>query len=172
MNFERLKAVVLQGIEVAKLNRAVIRDLAGDRNAFGPAILIVVIGGFLSALGHMRAAGFILYPVLSLVMFFLNVAVLHAMAASVFKGNGRFNQLVQVLGAAYVLTWVALLPFLGAILALLASLWLLVIDVITVEEVYGLDRMKALVSVVIPILAMLLFMLLFGGILGPSWGTF
>jgi len=171
MTFDRFKAFVLQGIEVAKLNRSVIRDLADDRDAFGPAILVVAIGGLLSALGHINSAGIFLYPVLTLFMFFLNVALLHAMASLMFKGHGRFNQLVQVLGAACVLTWVAVVPALGGILALLASLWLLVIDVITVEELYGLDRMKALMSVVIPIIAVLLFMVLFGGIWGPRWGT-
>ncbi|MBI4773514.1 MAG: YIP1 family protein [Deltaproteobacteria bacterium] len=171
MSFDTLKAFLMQGIEVAKLNRAVMRDLAGDRDALKPAILVVAIGGLLSALGPIDPVGIFLYPILTLVMFFLNVVLLHAMASFMFKGYGRFNQLVQVLGAAYVLTWVAVLPFLGGILALIASLWLLVIDVITVEEVYGLDRRKALMSVVIPIIAVLLFMVLFGGLWGPRWGA-
>ncbi len=169
MSFESLKAFVLQGIAAAGLNRAVMRGLAADHGLQGAALLVVAIGGALSAVGHMNPMGVLYYPFVSLLLFLLNVAALHLMAGVFFKGKGTYNGLMIVLGAASVVNWVAVIPLLGSILGFAASLWFLVVGVAAVEELYRLDRMRAVLSVIVPIIAVSFLLVLFGLAGVPIW---
>ena len=104
-----------------------------------------------------------------MLLFLLNVAALHLMAGVFFKGKGTYNGLMIVLGAASVVNWVAVIPFLGSILGFAASLWFLVVGVAAVEELYRLDRMRAVLSVIVPIIAVSLLLVLFGLAGVPIW---
>ncbi len=162
MQLEWFKAVVGKGLQVIRLDRVAMRDLASEPRVLRYALVVVAIGGLASALGHMQAALLLFYPFLALLVFFVNVAILHVMAGAVFRGTGRLIQLMQVLGAASVINWIGIVPGIGYVLGFAASLWFLVVSVVVLEEVYRLDRGKAVLSVILPFLIVSMMAVLFG----------
>jgi hypothetical protein len=138
---------VKSGIEIVKLNRAIYRKVAETPEAFSQALIIAALVGIASWLSPPSFAihGIILGPLWALIGLFVGSAILH-FVATLFGGKGQYMPLLRVLGIGRVLGWVRLIPVIGAIV----DLWSLVIAVVALEELYGLDRTKAILTVIIP----------------------
>lgn len=148
-----------KGWEIVKLKGEAIDELAHDEKAFGPAVGIIAISGACWAIGALQPLGIIYMPILRLIGFFIFTGIVHLVAGILFGGKGEFKQFFSPIGCAAFITWVAIIPLAGPFFfGWLAGLWLLVPSVLTVERVYGLDRGKAVVSVLAPvILALIVF---------------
>ena len=59
--------------------------------------------------------------------------------------TGSYVSLLRVLWLASVVTWLAVIPVVGAIVA---GIWFLLIMLVTFENIDGLERLQALVLVV------------------------
>ncbi|MBD3235075.1 MAG: hypothetical protein GF330_00025 [Candidatus Eisenbacteria bacterium] len=153
---------IKRGIEIVKLNRETVRQVAADAEAFAPALLITALVGIAMWISPPSFAihGIVTLPLLALVGLFLGSAILHFIA-HLLGGHGDYMALLRVLGTGRVLGWVRLIPILGP----LADLWTLVIAVVALEELYGLDRGKAVLTVAIPV-AVLVVLGLIGLIFG------
>ena len=161
---------IKQGIEIIKLNREAYRRVATDPEAFTQALIITVIAGIASWLCPLGFTpwGIILDPLRALLGLFIGAALLH-FVATVLGGNGDYMALVRVLGVGRVLGWVLIIPVLGWI----ANLWGLVIAVLAVEEIYGLDRSKAILSVILPFVILIGLGLILAVLIGfASLGAF
>jgi len=143
---------IKKGIETAQLKRDATQMLAGDREALGPALGILAIGGACAAIGALSLLGIIWMPIVRIIGAFIVVAIMHFVATS-FLGakSGSFSGLFVPLACASVISWIAIIPLIGPVLAFLAGLWLLVVSVIIVEHVYQLDRAKAIIVVAVPV---------------------
>lgn len=143
---------VKKGIEVAQLKKDVVQMLAADKDAFGPALGILAIGGVCGAIGALSLWGIIVMPIARVVGMFIVVAIMHFVATS-FMGakGGQFSGLFVPLSCASVITWVGIIPFIGPVLVFLAGLWLLAVAVIVIEHVYQIDRTKAIIVVAVPV---------------------
>jgi hypothetical protein len=143
---------IKKGIEVAQLKKEAVQILAADKEAFGPALGILAIGGVCGAIGALSLWGIILMPILRVAGMFIVVAIMHFVATS-FMGakGGQFSGLFVPLSCASVLTWIGIIPFIGPVLMFLVGLWLLVVAVIVVEHVYQIDRTKAIIVVAVPV---------------------
>jgi hypothetical protein len=155
------------GWEVAKLNAEMIQKLAADREAIGPAIGILAIGGVAAGIGSFSLAGMFLLPIVRIIGAFVFVAIIHFVATAFFDGKGQFTSLAIPVFCASVIGWITIIPFVGPfILGPLTGLWLLVVMVICVEHVYGIERPKAIAVVAIPFVVFLVigafFLLLTG----------
>lgn len=135
------------GVEVVRLKRSAYRDVAADPLALAPSLVITALAGIALWLAppHYPLLGVLTYPLISLVLLLIAVTVLH-FVATLLGGRGHYLTLLRVFGVGRVLGWVQIVPFLGS----LAQLWSLVISVVAMEELYGLDRSKAVLSVLIP----------------------
>jgi hypothetical protein len=144
------------GVEVVRLKRSAYRDVAADPLALAPSLMITALAGVALWLAppHYPILGILTYPLLSLALLILAVTVLH-FVATLLGGRGHFLTLLRVFGVGRVLGWVQIVPFLGSI----AQLWSLVISVVAMEELYGLDRSKAVISVLIPAVGLFAFSL-------------
>lgn len=147
-----------KGIEIAQLKKDAIQIVAGDKEALGPALGILAIGGVCAAIGALSLLGLIVMPIAMVVGMFIVVAIMHFVATS-FMGakGGQFSALFAPLSCATIITWIGIIciiPFLGRLLAFIAGLWLLVICVIIVETVYQIDRAKAIIVVAVPVVAL------------------
>jgi len=142
-----------KALEVIKLNKEVIDELANDEKAMGPAIAIVAISGACWAIGTWSAIGIILMPIFRLIGFFIFFAITHFVATTFLGGAGEFKKLLVPCGFATMVTWVAIFPFppLAIFFGVLAGLWALVPCVLSVERIYGLDRGKAIIAVAVPL---------------------
>jgi len=147
------REAVRKGIEIVKLNRATIREVAERPEAFSPALMITIVAGLALWLYplHLALHGIITGPLLALALLFLSGAVLHFVAI-LLNGRGEYLTLLRTWGLARVLGWVWAIPFVGALL----DLWSFVVAVVVLEELYGLHRTQAILAVVVPAMALLL----------------
>jgi len=141
-----------RGVEIAQLKKDAIQLVAGDKEALGPALGILAIGGVCAAIGALSLWGIIVMPIVRVIGMFIVVAIMHFVATS-FMGakGGQFSALFAPLSCATIITWIGIIPFVGPVLAFIAGLWLLVVGVIVVETVYQIDRTKAIIVVAVPV---------------------
>lgn len=148
---------IKKGWEVAQLKTDVVKELAADESGIGPAIGILAIGGLCSGIGSLSPIGLIASPIFQVIGGFIIVAIMHFVATTFFGGKGKLTGLAVPLFCASLITWVAIIPIIGpTFLAFLAGLWMLAVSVICVENVYGLDRGKAIAVVAIPVVLSLI----------------
>jgi len=148
---------VRHGIEVIKLNRAAYREVAADPLAFTPALLITALAGVAMWLAppHYPILGIVTGPLISLLGLFVAVAILH-FVATLMGGRGEYMVLLRVFGVGRMLGWVQIVPIVSGVV----QLWSLVMAVVAVEELYGLDRNKSILTVLIPAAGLLLLSLI------------
>jgi len=158
-----------KGWEVVKLNGEAIRELAEDEKAFGPAVGIVAISGVCWAIGALQPLGIIYGPILRLIGFFLFTGIVHFVATTFLGGSGEFRWFFAPIGCATLITWISIIPLLGVPLGVLAGLWVLVPSVLTLEKLYGLDRGKAIIAVITPIVIFLILAAIFAVIGFSMW---
>lgn len=149
---------IKKGWEVAQLKTETIRELAADEGAIGPAIGILAIGGVCAGIGSINVVGLFVLPFVRVIGAFIFVAVAHFAATTFFGGKGRLTAFAIPVFCASLITWVAIVPLIGpTFLGFLAGLWMLVVMVVTLENVYeGVDRGKAIASVAIPLVIFLI----------------
>ncbi len=157
-----------KGWEAAQLKMEAIESLATDEKAFVPAIGILAIGGLAMAIGTLNPRGIILFPIIFVVGAFVALGLMHLAATLIFGAKGDFKSLVNVIGCASIIRWVAVVPLLGPALMVLSGLWLLVVGVLTVEKGYELDRGKSVVVVAVPVVLALILGALFSAVAGFS----
>ncbi|MCK4412699.1 MAG: hypothetical protein KAY32_04060 [Candidatus Eisenbacteria sp.] len=149
---------VREGIEIVKLDRAAIRRVALEPRALSPALMITALVGIAIWLcpPHFSVHGIITGPLCALAYLIIGGAIIHIVALF-FGGRGEIAVFLRVWGVSRVLGWLRIIPVIGVI----ADLWSLVIAVVILEELYGLDRTKAILTVVLPIGLLFLVMLIF-----------
>jgi hypothetical protein len=142
---------IKKGIEVAQLKKDAVQLLAADKEALGPALGILAIGGVCGAIGALSLWGIIVMPIARVIGMFIVVAIMHFVATSFMGAKaGQFSGLFVPLSCASVITWIGIIPFVGPVLVFLAGLWLLAVAVIVVENTYQIDRTKAIIVVAVP----------------------
>ncbi len=146
---------VKQGIEIVKLNRGAMRLVAADPEAFSQGLIITAIVGLAAWLEPTTFTpwGIIGHPLLALFWLFVSTAVFHFVAI-LFGAHGDYMSLLRVFGVGRVLGWIVVVPWIGR---LVFGVWTLVIAVVALEELYGLDRTKAVICVLLPT-AVLIFL--------------
>jgi hypothetical protein len=142
---------IKRGWEVVQLKAGAVKDLSADDHAIGPAIGIVAIGGVCAGIGSFSFAGVVVMPFVFVISGFIFVAVMHFVATTFFGGEGKLLSLMVPVFCGALVTWVGVVPLLGPLFLILAFLWLLVVMVVCVENVYGIDRGKAIGVVAIPV---------------------
>ena len=154
------------GWEVVQLKTEAIKSLAADEKGIGPAIGILAIGGLCAGIGSFTPGLFFALPFLYVIGGFIVVAIMHFVATTFFGGEGKLMSLVVPAFCGSLVTFVAIVPFIGPLfLVHLAFLWLLVVLVICVESVYGIDRGKAVVVVAVPAVLTFIVVLTLGAVL-------
>jgi hypothetical protein len=152
----RFADAIRRGVEIVKLDRAAYREIALDPNAFTPALGIAALVGVAAWLSpfSFHPGWIIAGPLLALVELFIGAAVFHFLAI-LLGGQGEYLTLVRVWGLGWVVGWAHIVPILGSVIAL----WRLVVAAVAIEEIYGLDRTRALLAVLIPVAAVSLIAL-------------
>ncbi len=139
---------IKKGIEIAKLNRETCREVASNPEAFTQGLIITVLAGVAMWLSPASFTpwGILRYPLFAVLGLFIGGGILHFIAI-LLGGQGDYMALIRVLGVGRVVGWIRIIPWLGTVVDLV---WSLVIAVVVMEELYGLDRFKAVLCVLIP----------------------
>ncbi len=162
----------LQGIVTFKA--PVYREVAHDANALQPAAIIVVVAtlviGILNGLtsSPLGPVGGIALSILGALVFWLLGSWLAAFVASrLFQGQTNAMEMLRVLGHAYVLQLPVIIPFIGAIIALVLSV---IANVLAIREAAGLDTQKAVLTAVIVNIILFVISTILGGGVGILLG--
>ncbi len=143
---------IKKGWEAAQLKTDVVKELAADEGGIGPAIGILAISGLCAGIGSLNPMGLLAFPFVRVIGGFIAVAIMHFVATTFFGGKGKLTSLAVPVFCASIITWVSVVPIIGpTFLAFLAGLWMLAVMVICVENVYGIERAKAIGVVAIPV---------------------
>ncbi|MBN2457528.1 YIP1 family protein [Candidatus Woesearchaeota archaeon] len=151
------KEYVMQGIDILKLDSKAINKAAKDPDATKMALLFIAIAGVASAIGAWNFVGIIFVPIITVIMAFVSVGVLHLLA-KLFGGSGSYMELFRPLGIAEIIMWITVIPFIGPILGSIVGIWFMVAAVVIIREVHKLSTGKAIMVVLIPVIVVMLLL--------------
>ena len=156
-----------KAVEVVKLDRAAMTEVAQNSNAMRFGLAVTAIGGALAVLTHTDFTGLAVAALYSVVALFLFAALVHLMAGYS-KGREQFMGFVRIIALSGIIDWAALIPMAG----LFATMWSVVIAIVAAQGVYHLPRGKATLYVLLSASALWLITLtLFAGLLGYLYQT-
>ena len=137
------------GVEIIKLNRSIYRYVSSVPEAFSQAIIITALAGVAAWLtpNSFSFFGLIFKPIGAIIMLFISTAIIHFIA-NLMGHTGDFMGLLRVLGIGRLIGWVAIIPFLGGFVS---WVWGFVIAVVALEELYGMDRSRAIICMLVPL---------------------
>ncbi len=152
---------VKQAVQIVQLKSEEIDRAKDDEDAFTMGLVIIALAGVGAAIGTMAPFLVIIMPIFYVIGAFIVAGIFHLIATMAFKGEGEFLDFFRPFSLAFVLQWVNVIWVLNMVLAPLAGIWLCVVAAITIERVYGLDRMKAVLTVVIPVAVLMVLGFMF-----------
>jgi hypothetical protein len=122
-----------------------------------PLIFLAVclgISAFLSAIIWGTVAGFFYFLIFGLIMSFIGAAILYFIAQQFFEGKGTYEgtyRVVAYAGVVSLVSWLAVIPVLGGLIAFLAFLYGFYLQFIGMEKVHKITQGQAIVTVLIAI---------------------
>lgn len=150
-----------EAIRIARLDDHAIVRMSKDRTALLCGACVLAAGGLLGYISELlfsrRTAengpdtfdvilGAPFVVIVTLLASAINIAVIHGLAKLVFGATGSYVSLVRVLWLGSIVTWLAIIPAIGGIVA---GVWSLLILLVTFENVDGVERLQALMLVVV-----------------------
>ncbi|MCD6137722.1 MAG: hypothetical protein J7J91_03920 [Deltaproteobacteria bacterium] len=156
---------VRKAVEVVKLNRAVMAEVAADMNVIRFGLAVTAIGGAVAVLPYTNIRGIIVAAVYSIAALFLFAGFVHVMAGYS-GGKQEFMGFVRVIALSGIIDWVAVVPVIG----LFATTWSVVIAVVAARQIYDLRRGRAAFVVILATLVMwAITAMIFSGSLGSLY---
>ena len=167
-------------IRAAKLEVAFYNEAEADTSLNQEALMVVIlvsiaagIGSFLSGLflGDIGNAilGLVLSAVMGVVGYYIWAYITYFVGTNLFKGTADVGELLRTLGYASgpkLLSILAFIPCVGALLSLVGAIWSLVAGVVAVREALDFDTTKAVITVIIGWVIILLITLAIGLVVG------
>ena len=142
---------------VLKLDANTFEEIEADQSATTQAAIIVAIVALASGLGVAIGSdsfigGFLGTIVWAFVGWVIWAAITYYIGTSLFNGQADMGEMLRVLGFAQiprVLTILSFINCLGPLVALVAGIWSLVAGVIAVRQGLDIDTGKAIITVII-----------------------
>ena len=128
-----------KAIEIVRLNRQTMAQVAKDPNAIRFGIAVTAAGGALAFLPGGTLAGALVGAVYSIFVLFFFSGFVHLLCGYS-KGKEEFIGFVRIIGLSGIIDWMVILPF----TALVITVWSVVISVVAAQNVYQLTRGKAI----------------------------
>ncbi len=167
-------------IRAAMLDVNFYEEVEADQSLTTEAITVVVIVSIISGLGgaltnllrgHPGAMimGLIGGIIMALVGYFVWAFVVYIVGVNLFHGTADYGELLRTIGYAYspnVLGFFTFIPILGWLIALAGSIWALVAGVIAVRQALDFDTNKAILTVIIGWIVMVVVVGIIAAIFG------
>jgi hypothetical protein len=154
-----------KAVEVVKLDKAAMAQVAQDSNSIRFGIGVTAIGGVLAVLPDSNLIGIAVAAIYSVIAIFVFAGFVH-LIAGYSMGKEQFLGLVRIIALSGIIDWAALIPLAG----LFAAIWSIVVAVVATRQVYHLARGKAILSVLVSVCALwLITATLFAGPMGSLY---
>lgn len=159
----------MQGAALLKID--VYEEVEHDTTATPQAAGVVGIVAVASAIGalNMGLGGLFSNLIGAYVAWLAFSAVTFLIGDKLFKGTATWGELLRTLGFAQapgVLLIFAIIPFLGALVALVVWIWLLVAGIVAIRQALDFDTGKAILTAVLGWFSMILVKALLGLVFG------
>ncbi len=167
-------------LRIIQLDAKVFREIEGDANATGEAVIIVVVASLLSAIGAGiagRSFGSFFWDLLMGVLlgWVLWAIISYFVGTSLFDGKSSVEGMLRVLGyarAPALLGFFRFIPCVGWIFVLLGWLLSLIAGVLAIREAMEFDTGKAIITVLIGWAVALLLAILLSPLIGIGYLAF
>jgi hypothetical protein len=158
-------------IGAAMLNVAIYEEVEHDESATGQAAVVVVLAAIASAIGSAgEGVGAALAGLLSALFgWLLWAGVTYFVGTKLFGGIATWGELLRTLGFAQaprLLLVAAIVPILGVLVALVVAIWSIVAAVIAVRQALDVDTAKAIFTILVSLVVVILIMIPIGIIFG------
>jgi hypothetical protein len=172
-------------IRAAMLDVNFYEEVEADQTLTTEAITVVVIVSIISGLGGALLNLFRGHPgamimgligglIMALVGYFVWSFVVYIVGVNLFHGTADYGELLRTIGYAYspnVLGFFTFIPVLGWLIAFVGSIWALVAGVIAVRQALDFDTTKAILTVLIGWVVMVIVVALIAGVFGLGAGV-
>lgn len=173
-------AMINRVIRAAKLDVNFYNEAEADTSLNQEALIVVIlvsiaggIGAFLGGVigGNIGFAflGLILAVVIGIVNYYIWAYVTYFVGTNLFGGTANPGELLRVLGYASgprVLSILSFIPCVGALVALAGGIWSLVAGVIAIREALDFDTSKAVITVIIGWIIIMVITFVISAVLG------
>jgi hypothetical protein len=139
-----------KAIEIVKLNKLTMAEVAADPSAIRFGIAVTAIGGALAFIPGQSLVGVLVGALFSIVVLFFFGGFVHLLCGYS-KGKQEFLGFVRIVGLSGIIDWMIILPFTGLVL----TVWSVVVSIVAAQKVYHLSGRKA--TFVVFISAMILW---------------
>lgn len=154
---ERFLHRIRRGVDMLRFDGSAIDELAADGGAFLQALAVVALAGTAAAAGAGRhLGGIVSFAIANTLMAMLNALVLHLLATMAFEGRGTYRRFFRAFGHSYLLVWILGVPVIEAFFRWPVRIWQVAVIAYVVERVYGLERLRAIATVAILVVALAL----------------
>ena len=150
------------------------QEIEADPSAMGQAVTVIVIAGVAALIGNIFRAG-VVWGIVSLILTLIGYAFWTVMVVLIGTKllpepttKADFAEGFRVIGftaSPGVFNILAIIPFLGPVLSILISIWMLIIGVIAVREV--LDYSNIGRAILVCVIAFVIYLILYFVIMVP-----
>jgi hypothetical protein len=160
---------VERAIGAARLDVATYEEVEADRSATGQAAAVVAVVAVASAIGNIGegTTGVIGALFSAIIGWLIWSGVTYLIGTKLFGGTADWGELLRTLGFAQapgVLYVLGIIPILGGLVKFLVAIWILVAGIIAIRQALDVDTGKAVLTAIVGWLALLIPMMLLGGI--------
>ena len=173
-------AMINRVIRAAMLDVDLYEEVEADTSLNQEALMVVIlvslaggIGGFLGGLimGRIGSAllGLVLAVVLGVISYYIWAYITYFVGTNLFNGTADVGEMLRTLGYASgprVLSILTFIPCLGALASLVGAIWSLVAGVIAVRQALDFDTTKAVLTVIIGWVIVLIITFVLSAVVG------
>lgn len=157
----------------ALMNVGVYEEVEHDTSATSQAAIVVGLVAVASAIGALRGGvGPALASIgLAFVGWLVWAGITYLIGDKVFGGTASWGELLRTLGFAQspgILYVLGIIPFLGGLVRVIVGIWILVLGVVAVRQALDFGTGKAILTVVVGWLALIVLGFLTAGLLGTG----
>lgn len=163
--------LVQRMLGAATLNIDTFEEVEADESATMQAAAVVAMVAVASAIGAVGdgTTSILFAPVGQIIGWLIWAGVTYFIGDKLFGGTATWGELLRTLGFAQspgLLYLLAVLPFVGGLIRFVVPLWILWAGVIAVRQALDFSTGKAVMTVVIGWIAMIIPALILGGMIG------
>jgi hypothetical protein len=168
-------------VRVLRLERAVFNEVEADSSATGQAWTIVIIAAISAALAGVvqelvtgprfgnPIIGLVNGLVTTLIGFLVWALVVHFVGTRLFGGTASLGEMIRTLGFAYspyLFGILGAIPLVGGLIVFILSVWSIITGYLAVREGLDLGNTKAISTIIISFVVLLLVALVLGLVFG------
>lgn len=169
------RTLVERAIGAARLDIPTYEEVEADREATGQAAVVVAVAAICSAIGSIGdgTSGMIGGLIVAIVSWLVWSGVTYLIGTMFFGGTADWGELLRTLGFAQapgVFYILGIIPILGGLVKFAVMIWVLVAGIVAIRQALDVSTGKAVLTAIIGWMALVIPMLLLGGIAAMVMG--